>query len=147
VKAGDLDEALSNSVEYSYYFRLSRLGRFAVVDRPLLWYRYSAGQLSSAVFSVSMQTSILKVIEDLPRSDPDVVDGAAARYKERLAFCYLNAAGALAEKDRLRALSYVAKCLWLGRWERRTLRIVARALTPTAAIDLYRRWMRETDAP
>src|SRR5262249_52232844 len=92
LQAGEVDEPLVNSVEYRFLFRLARLGRFAFIDRPLLRYRFSPGQFSGQAHSRSMAMSILRIMRELPWTDPDVVNAQPELYARRLSEAYLDMA-------------------------------------------------------
>lgn len=119
-----------------------RFGRFAFIDQALIRYRYSPGQLSGEANSTNMMLAILRVLEELPGREPDVVRHAPALYRRRLATAYLNAARVLADTDRSRALAASWQALRLGGVSAALLKTSLHACLPALAVDGIRRVKR-----
>jgi glycosyltransferase involved in cell wall biosynthesis len=143
-KAGPLDETLKNSVEYEFLFRLARLGAFAFIDHPLIRYRFSPDQFSGARHADSMSLSILRILRDLPRTQPDVVAAAPGLYRRRLAGCYLEVARVFAETNRGMALRASWRAVRHGYAHPKMLQIWTRMMLPAAAVHGVRYVKRKT---
>jgi glycosyltransferase involved in cell wall biosynthesis len=128
--AGELDITLKNSVEWPYFFRLARQGAFAFIDHPLLRYRYSASQWSGESQSESMALSILRIVEQLPNTEPEMVAEAPALYAHKLATSHLNVADVVAVTDRPAALRSLWKALRLGLFGPKALKVLVKILMP-----------------
>lgn len=148
--AGPLDETLKNSVEYEFLFRLARRGAFAFIDHPLIRYRFSPEQFSGARHADSMSLSILRILRELPYTQPDVVAAAPGLYRRRLAACHLEVARVFAELDRGVALRASWQAVRQGYLHPNMLQIWMRMILPATAVDgvryLKRKsgWVRRT---
>jgi glycosyltransferase involved in cell wall biosynthesis len=134
LEAGNLDERLRTSVEYPFFFRLARLGAFAFIDHPLLRYRLSLDALSGEGNSRNMALTILRILEELPGREPDVVGAAPDLYRRRLAAGHLNAAGALAETNRVRAALELWRAVRGGLLTTAMISVWLRILLPSTAV-------------
>jgi hypothetical protein len=143
---GGLDESLINSMEYEYFLRLARIGRFAYLEAALLLYRLSDDQISSPRHAVDMQRCVLQIVERLAASDPELVSRHIKSYRRRLGSCHQELALALAESDRPVALRHLLESLKLGRINAVTLRTLARLALPATAREAIRR-LRRTAPP
>jgi glycosyltransferase involved in cell wall biosynthesis len=148
--AGDLDEGLATCMEWDYFLRLSRLGPFAYVDRPLLSYRYSPDQISSDRNEALTRRAILRVVEKMAETGEPFVRQNRPAYRRRLAECHLALASALAADHRRQAATHLARSVRMGCGNGLTMRTLARLLLPAPvvrAIRSRRARARETREP
>lgn len=137
-----LDETLANAMEYEYFLRLSRVGPFGFIERPLLRYRYSPGQLSSDDHALDMQASVLRIVEEIQKREPAWVREHRGAYRQRLGQCHVELALVLAEQQRIRALRHLARSWRLLYADTKTLRALARLALPSGLLRLYRLYRR-----
>jgi glycosyltransferase involved in cell wall biosynthesis len=136
-RAGLLDAAFRKDVDYEYLLRLSRQGRCAFIDLPLMAYRLSADQMSADSQLVDLALSRLLVVEELKRRDPGLLQSPA--FRRRVGFLHQSAARALAESAHMRAAGHLVQSLGWGYLDRRTFTTLAKVCTPTPALRVYRR--------
>jgi glycosyltransferase involved in cell wall biosynthesis len=136
-KAGLLDAVYRRDTDYEYLLRVSRLGNVALLDRPLIRYRYSADQLSNSKHTADMALSRLLVLESVRARDPEIA--ATSDFQKRLGYSYLAAADALAETRRLPALGHLLRSLGSGYLRGQTWRTLAKLVLPRTLIDGVRK--------
>ena len=136
---GDVDESEPNGMDYDYFIRLSRLGKIAYIDMPLLYYRYSDDQMSSDKHLIDIKFSILRIIQKIQKDDPGYVERNSRFYRQRLALCHAGVAAAAAESNSYLAFTHLAKSIGLGHLDRQTLKVLAKAILPSWLLQKYRR--------
>ncbi len=141
-EVGDIDESLPNVMEYDYFIRMSRAGKIAYLDMPLLYYRYSDDQISSDKHLVDIRLAILKTIQKIQKDDPDYVARNSRFYRQRLAQCHAGVAESMADSDAYIALTHLAKSINLGYFDRRMLKVLAKAVLPLQLLERYRQFKR-----
>ena len=139
LQAGPMDGSFLNDVDFEYLLRVSRLGRVAYIDRPLLRYRYSESQLSSSKNLAKIALSRLRVWESLKARDPDLVRRHRGEFRRRVGSSHLRAAHALSETDRRRALGHWFRSLARGYGDGDTLRTLVKLVLPRQLLAAYRR--------
>jgi glycosyltransferase involved in cell wall biosynthesis len=135
-KAGDMEQRFGNDVDYEYILRLAKIGRAAFIDHPMLRYRYSEGQLSSDQNMVKIALSLLSVLEMLDERDPALRESPT--FKRRIAHAHLQAAHALAEKERGTALRHLLRSVAGRVIEPATVSTLAKLCLPQFIINGYR---------
>jgi len=135
-RAGQLNGAFRKDVDWEYLLRLSRVGRCAFVDLPLMRYRYSDDQMSGDAQLVDIALSRLLVMEELKARDPALL--GRPFFRRRVGYSHLAAARALAESARLRAVGHLFRSLGWGYFEGGTVTTLAKVFTPGWALRLYR---------
>ena len=126
-------------MEYDYFIRLSRLGKVAYIDMPLLQYRYTDDQMSSDRHLTNIKLSVLRTIQKIEKDDPGYVERNNRFYRQRLALCHAGVAAAAAESNSYLAFTHLAKSIGLGHLDRQTLKVLAKAILPSWLLQKYRR--------
>jgi glycosyltransferase involved in cell wall biosynthesis len=131
VLAGRLDESIKRGCDYDWLIRVSRLGRAAFIDFPLLRYRYSSGQLSAARNQVHSSLGTVAVIDKLRRDDADLYRRHRQHFQRRIGLCYLSAAhAAIRHEDRRAARGYFWQSLRRGLWTLASLKMLVKLVLP-----------------
>ena len=136
-QAGPLSGAFGKDVDWEWLLRLSRTGRCALVDYPLMRYRYSADQMSGDGQMEEIALSRLLVMDELKLRDPELL--AKPAFRRRLGYSHLAAADALAESAHVRAAGHLLRSLGWGYFGRRTVKTLAKVCAPGWAIRMVRR--------
>lgn len=137
--AGLLDSNFLQDADFEYFLRLSRLGRVAFIDHPLVKYRYSEDQMSSDKHLARIALSRLRVFEMLRAKEPALVEAHRSTFRRRVGSCHLSAAHALAEERRGAAVAHWLKSLAWGHVAGDTLRTLVKLFLPQWALAAYRR--------
>jgi hypothetical protein len=119
---------------------MSRVGKVALLDVPLIKYRYSPGQLSAPKHTADLAKTRLLVLEDLARRDPALA--ASPELRRRLAFSYAAVAEATAEEEPGPALGHLARAVRGGQLDRTIARAFAKAVLPRSVLARLRRHRR-----
>jgi glycosyltransferase involved in cell wall biosynthesis len=141
--AGFLDADFRKDCDYEYLLRLSRQGRTAFIDLPLIRYRYSANQMSSDTYLAEIAISCVLVMESLRRRDPLLL--ASPAFRRRLARAHLTAAHALADTRRGSSVGHLLSSLRWGQGGTGTetatkvARTVAKLMLPRWVLENYRK--------
>jgi glycosyltransferase involved in cell wall biosynthesis len=138
LRAGHLDGAFRRDSDYEYFLRLSREGRVAYVDLPLMRYRYSDDQMSSDKHLADIALSRVLVLESL--EERDVALGAKPGFRQRLGYSHLALAHALADAHRVPSVRHLLKSLRCGFVGGDTARTVAKLCLPQWVVQAYRRY-------
>jgi glycosyltransferase involved in cell wall biosynthesis len=138
LRAGRLDAAFRCDSDYEYFLRLSRQGRAAYVDLPLMRYRYSDDQMSSDKNLADIAQARVLVLESLEKSDLTL--RTRPGFRHRLGYSHLALAHALADAHRVRALRHLMVSLRCGFVGGDTARTVAKLCLPHWAVQAYRRY-------
>ncbi|MFM2056770.1 MAG: hypothetical protein RLY71_1155 [Pseudomonadota bacterium] len=102
-QVGNFDTGIGSMCDWDWIVRVARSGEIGYIERPLLRYRLSGTQMSSARYRARAQPDILRVAEQLVQRDPALYRAERARFDRELGQLCLNAADALAEIDPARA--------------------------------------------
>ncbi len=135
-RAGLLDREFGTGTDWEYLLRLSREGKAAYIDHPLMRYRYSPEQMSSDKHLADQALSRLLILERLKARDPEL--RRSVDFRRRLGFAHLVAAELLAEERPLPAARHLLRSLAMGQLERGTLRALAKMVLPRSLIAAYR---------
>jgi glycosyltransferase involved in cell wall biosynthesis len=138
LRSGLLDKSYRRDVDYEYFLRVSRLGPVALVDRPLMRYRYSADQMSSDKHLEDIVRSRLIVLEGLKRRDPDLL--RSRHFRRRLGASHLAVARTVAESRRSRAVVHWIQSLRWGHLDGNTARAFVKLALPTVIVQGLRHW-------
>lgn len=112
-RAGEFDAAADTMCDWDWLARAAGVGDFAHIDRPLLRYRRSDTQISSAAGQARGALAALAVLRHLQQRDPALALRQAPGQRRLRANLTLDAAYALAERERLRSLSLLGRGLLL----------------------------------
>lgn len=138
-RAGLQDTSLRYTSDWEWIVRLARVGPFVHVDRPLLRYRLSPGQLSGHTTSAGTALGILATARKIFAADPSLARGQAVRVRAALREFHLDAAYALSATRKREALSHLLKSLGYGERSAQALRIALRIGLPAKALEALRR--------
>jgi glycosyltransferase involved in cell wall biosynthesis len=135
-RAGALDARFRRDVDYEFLLRLAREGQVALVDRPLMRYRYSADQMSSDKHLGDIALSRLLVLDTLTERDPAL--RGQSSFRRRMGYAHLAAAHALSETRRAAAARHLLQSLALGFVSGNTVRTIAKLCLPSWAVKSVR---------
>lgn len=136
---GGFDEDIPLATEYDWIVRVCRAGRAAYLDVPLLLYRYSAEQLSSPAHTEQIALDSLKVLLKIRRDDPELYRRNRFRCQRRMGICYLHAANATLERDKLAAAGQLAKSAVHGVASILSMKVMVKLMLPHAILAWRRR--------
>jgi glycosyltransferase involved in cell wall biosynthesis len=136
LRAGWVDASFRRDSDYEYLLRLSRQGRVAYVERPLMRYRYSPDQMSSDKHLADIAVSRVLVMEALGAREPSLLRNA--EFRRCLGFSHLAAANALSEASRHPALGHLLRSLRFGYADVHTARAIAKIFLPAWVARTYR---------
>jgi glycosyltransferase involved in cell wall biosynthesis len=136
-RAGALDPAMGmQACDYEFLVRLSRQGRVAFIDHPLMRYRLSPDQMSSEKHLVEIALSRLRVLWSMIRRDPALL--ASRAFRHRLGYSHLAAAHGLADGRRGPATRHLLQSLRWGYADDRTARTAAKLCLPRWVVERIR---------
>ncbi|MBK8323925.1 MAG: glycosyltransferase [Betaproteobacteria bacterium] len=138
-RAGLQDTALRYTSDWEWIVRLARTGPFVHLDRPLLRYRLSPGQLSGHTTSAGTALGILDTARKIFEADPALARRNAARVRAALREFHLDAAYALSATCKREAFSHLLESLRLGERSTGALRIALRIGLPAKVLERLRR--------
>jgi len=136
--AGGFDESISIATEYDWLIRVSRYGPAAYLDVPLLRYRYSGEQLSSPRHSAQISLDAVMTMEKIRRSDANLFRRFERRFQRRIGTCFLYAADASVEYDRIRATSRLLQSMFHGVFTISTIKVIIKLLLPGVVLRFLR---------
>jgi glycosyltransferase involved in cell wall biosynthesis len=135
-KAGVCDGRFGNAVDYEFLMRVSKHGRSAFIDHPLMRYRYSEGQLSADANLAKIALSLITTLEALAEREPDLRHNL--RFRRRVAMAHQSAANALADQKRAQAIKHLVHSIRGGLIDANTATTLLKALLPRSMIELCR---------
>jgi len=139
-RAGALDPAMGmQACDYEFLVRLSRQGRVAFIDHPLMRYRLSPDQMSSDRHLADVSLSRVRVLWSMVGRDSALLTSPS--FRRRLGYSHLAAAHALADRagGSVRAARHLLRSLRWGYIDGKTPRTVAKLCLPRWAIDRLRK--------
>lgn len=136
LRAGWLDASFRRDSDYEYLLRLSREGRVAYVERPLMRYRYSPDQMSSDKHLADIAVSRVLVMEAIRQREPSL--SCKPEFRRRLGFSHAVAASALGETSPRSAIAHLLRSLRFGYADGQTARALAKICLPRHARALLR---------
>lgn len=127
-RAGEFDPDIRIVCEWEWFVRVARCGSIAFIDRPLLRYRRSPGQISSDPRTAVDAFAVARGIYD---ADPTLTARDPARVRQHLGRLSLSAADALAWTQPLRALRLLSTSAFQYRClTRRSLKVLLKIVAP-----------------
>jgi glycosyltransferase involved in cell wall biosynthesis len=135
-QAGVCDGRFGNDVDYEFIMRVSKHGSAALIDHPLIRYRYSEGQLSGDRNLAKIALSLITTLEALSEREPGLREDP--RFRRRLAVAHQDAANALADSKRGPALRHLVRSVGGGVVDSKTARVLAKLALPRLVVDRYR---------
>lgn len=140
VKVGFFDPGIRYNCDWECFVRMSRLGGVVHIDRALLKYRISRGQMSSWRHNRGEGAAdLVTTAEKIWDADPSI----EARWGQRVLACrrdfYSNAARLLADHDKFRSVRLLAWSVRYGSKDRDTFNTAVKLLLPSRMT----RYMRE----
>lgn len=128
LRVGGLDASFRRDADWEYAIRLATQGSVAFIDRPLIRYRYSPGQMSSDEHLADIALSRVLVLEEAARNDASLLSDPA--FRERLGYSHLALAHALADARRRDSARHLIRSIAHGYADLRTVRALAKLLLP-----------------
>jgi glycosyltransferase involved in cell wall biosynthesis len=142
---GAFDDTIPVGTEYDWLIRVSRAGAFAYLGTPLLLYRYSADQLSGPRYSARLALDTAAALRKVRLADPALYRRHRVRLRRRIGACYLLAANAALERDKLAASGHWLRGVAWGALGLLTLKVLAKIALPRRLLR-YRRSRQEPEA-
>jgi glycosyltransferase involved in cell wall biosynthesis len=136
--AGVFDESIPIATEHDWLLRVCRTGRAAYLDSPLILYRYSGEQLSSPKHTAQISLDSIATITTLRRTDPELYRRHLLRFTHRIGTCYLNAADASLETNKVAASGHLLRSMTHGVFNLSSLKVVGKLLLPRRLLNRYR---------
>ncbi|MFM2052465.1 MAG: hypothetical protein RL456_502 [Pseudomonadota bacterium] len=138
-RIGGFEDGARSMCDWDFIVRAARAGRIAHVGRALLDYRLHAAQMSSPRHRARATRDTLLVSERICARDQSLYLEDLPRFLGELGFFCVDAADAWAEHDRREAARLLARSvLRYGRFDGRTLRVLAKIATPGWALSAMR---------
>lgn len=137
---GGFEENIANATDYDWLIRVSRAGLVAYLDTPLLMYRYSNEQLSGPQHSAQISLDTVKTLSKVRDADPVLYQRHWFRFRRRIGTCYLNAANASIEQDKIRSFSQLLKSIKCCVFTPQSLKVIGKLILPRVALRFYRRF-------
>lgn len=138
-ECGLLDDQIVNACDFDWLIRMSRIGSFGFIDRPLLKYRFSDNQMSGPRYRKQLILDIVKVIEKALKADPSICFIKHREIRNSLGVCYLDAADTLGDDQPLGAIKMLVNSLFLGVYQWRTFKVFLKLFVPFRIL----RWRRK----
>lgn len=138
-ECGLLDESIVNACDFDWLIRMSRVGCFGFIDRPLLKYRFSDNQMSGSRNRIGLALDIVQVIEKALEVDPSLYNLKHQEFRKCLGDGYLDAADALVDEQPLDAIKMMIKSFLFGVFNLRLLKVFVKSFVPIPVL----RWIRE----
>lgn len=136
---GGFDESIRYNSDWEFLTRLSRIGSFVHLDRPLLAYRLSQGQMSSRNSNLGAGAEdLVSAAAKVWAADPQLGLKHRARLRAAQRDFYASAADALSGHRRWSALRMLLLAVTHGKPNRDLLRSAAKMLLPKYAADLLK---------
>lgn len=143
-QVGPLNGVFRRDADWEWLLRMSRVGRCAYVDHPLMRYRLSPDQMSGDAQAADIALSRVQVLEALKVRDPELL--GKPFFRPRLGYAHLAVADVLAESAHARAAGHLLRSLRWGYLDRRTVKALAKVCAPGWAIRAVRRLRNRGDA-
>lgn len=145
-EVGEFDPTIGSMCDWDWIVRVARVGEIGFIERPLLRYRLSEIQMSSARHRARAQPDILRVAERLLQRDPQLYRQERRHFDHALGRMCLNAADALVELDPARARSL----LWRAALRYHVLgpetwRVALKSVLPQGVVERLRTLRRDQD--
>jgi len=135
---GGFDENIPIATEYDWLIRVSRLGRMAYLDIPLLMYRYSGEQLTSPRHRAQISLDTIMTMGKVRRADATLFQRHQRRFQQRIGICYLNASDASVDSDKIRAVCQIWQSLLHAVFTFSSLKVIVKLLVPHVFLRCYR---------
>ncbi len=133
--AGTFDTEAGSMCDWDWITRVAAVGSIAFVERPLLEYRLSSTQMSSARHRIRASNDTLRVAERICRRDEALYLAELPRFRADLGFFCADAADAEVDHDKWKAAQLLARSVVrFGRVDALTLRVLLKILTPAWAL-------------
>ncbi|MFM2343239.1 MAG: hypothetical protein RLZZ592_2892 [Pseudomonadota bacterium] len=133
--AGTFDTEAGSMCDWDWIARAAAAGSIAFVERPLLAYRLSATQMSSARHRIKACADTLRVAERICRRDEALYLADLTRFRTDLGFFCADAADAEVDRDKWKALQLLVRSVVrFGRVDAMTLRVLLKILTPAGIL-------------
>jgi glycosyltransferase involved in cell wall biosynthesis len=136
--AGVFDESIPIATEHDWLLRVCRTGRAAYLDSPLILYRYSGEQLSSPKHTAQISLDSIATITALRRTDPELYRHHLLRFTRRIGTCYLNAANASLETNKVAASGHLFRSVIHGVFNLSSLKVIGKLVLPRKLLNCYR---------
>lgn len=131
---GGFSQRVRNLCDYDWLLRVAHAGPIGYIDRPLIRYRLSPGQMSGDRNTLQIKLDTVQILEDLRLTQGDFYRNHAGRFRERLGLAHLGAAAALAETDRRVAWRHLRASLGQGHLRADLTPVLVKLLLPRSAL-------------
>jgi len=138
--AGTFDPEAGSMCDWDWITRAAAVGSIAFVERPLLEYRLSETQMSSARHRLKACSDTLRVAERICRRDEALYLADLTRFRADLGFFCADAADAEVDHDKWEAIQLLVRSVVrFGRVDALTLRVLLKILTPASVLAAKRK--------
>ncbi|WP_293866551.1 glycosyltransferase family 2 protein [uncultured Alsobacter sp.] len=131
---GAFDPAIRNMCDWEWLFRASGQGPFCFIEKPLLDYRLSPGQLSGPRHKLEAIRDIIAIAERIKATEPTLYFRERRTFDREMGTYQLDLARALATSDKTRAFHAFRRALSLGCAPAQAGRVLLRLLAPAAVL-------------
>lgn len=128
-EAGAFDGSFRYASDWEWLVRAARCGRVAYVDHPLLAYRISPTQMSTAKNISATTVEFSSVLEKICRADPGLL--GRPEIKRQMQTFFVEAADTLADDDPLKTLQLLLRSVHFGPPTNDAVRVATKALMPS----------------
>jgi len=137
--AGEMDETVPTAEDWDYFYAISKQGKIACIDYPLIRYRISQSQMSSPLNNPEkIVTNIIRVMMKNIIEEPEFAQQNRKRINKILASYHATAAYVFSESKPMLALSYLIKSLQYNYKNPRVVKILAKIFVPNFFLAVYR---------
>lgn len=139
VHAGEFDVSLRNHADWEWIVRAARIGRVAFIDTPLLDYRISPTQRSSANRLSERAVDMFPVVNKIWAADIVFASRNREQRRVQLGRLCLEAADSICDENKTRAAKYLRESILAHRHlTAETLKISAKILLPRMLLQILR---------
>lgn len=131
---GGFDPAIRNMCDWEWLFRASGHGPFCFIEKPLLDYRLSPGQLSGPRHKLEAVRDIIAIANRIRVAEPELYARDRKTFDLEMGLYQLDLARALASSNKTEAFQALLQAMALGCSPAQASRIFLRILAPAALL-------------
>lgn len=137
-RVGNFSLDLRNLCDYEWLLRVSRVSRIGFIDRPLIRYRVSPGQMSGDRNTAAIKLDTVDIMQSIARIDPGFYRTNEAALRRRVGAAYRGAADALVDTDKPGALRHLVRSLRDQAPDLAMIKILVKLLLPRRVLAAIR---------
>jgi len=112
------------------------------MDKPLMRYRYSPGQMSSSMHLGEIALSRIVVLDALKQRHPSLIQDSG--FRRRLGYSHLAVADALAEQQPAKAAKHLLESIRWAYADKQTAATLAKLVLPRRVVQSIRKHRQPT---